>query len=972
MRGGVFLPPIQKEPKMSYRRLNPRMAYGKLIAVCLVIACATTAVFAVSSPLTAGTGSYIPRHGLIFTYPEEDFVLAPGASININAGSQVDHAQYTKDNPPTGVTPAFTCAEDSARRGSGIASVAETQSGSCIFTVTANTGASGVSLVYITFTSNVRDPDNDFYTLTQAFHVNITDEIIFTAPQNLSVRAGGTIQVDASAYASHAHVMVGSPPAAATLTCGEPTSRAILAEPPFDQTLGPYVPAPRRLHSRLDSVTRADAANSPCVYTVVAERFLVLTDSDGNTYNTGIEDTGPASFVVPYTSTATTTVNGNTVAVTFNADITLQVTPTTAVTAATYEEGFSPYPMIPLLDAGKCSTVYGAIGGLLRDCQALVAAQNHWASVDANRNLGVDHPLRSWGTGIYKNINRWPGVIISGVHQTSDNDLAVGAGGVVTDLDLSGQGIYGALPDSLSQLSGLRTLKLHNNYLGGNIPVSYGRLAIDPSGNPPSHGANPEWGSLRDFYFCGNYLDGAIPQTLLTQVINRQLRLAGTASADRILAIYYSTLHPAPEWAESRAEVRRIDVTCQTPGNGIPPLPQIRAQGAAYARVGAGGQVVTRLIKGLDLSWTDTAGYPCVIKPDGPDSSREIPCSQGTYAAPLYVWNAATAKWKQATEYHCISNSDPCTRWRQTVLPAGALFYYVDGYIDCRTLVNLNLESSRTGMAGGSAADCNDLRPFYGLVARSIVPPSTVPPSTSPASEQPPAQTQEPTQVADTNTGISSDPDTSSDTGTSSDAGTSSGTDAQSESQTSVWNTFTVSARVSVADIREQLDLDASQRVYVWNAERQAWSVATGSLSEGDLVTFETPEKVDEDDLGDLNLDTGTTSTTLTPGWTLLNSPETISRGRSSTRNFFLSSGLIDCDSSSYVLAVTSYSSENDRWSLWLPCHPLDESRLTYPGSAYRRISSIGQGDLVYIYYRGTRSQTITWNSEILKFEPSG
>ena len=79
----------------------------------------------------------------------------------------------------------------------------------------------------------------------------------------MKVAAGSTLDINASGYATHASY---------TITCGAATS----------------------LHTKLSSVSRADAANSPCEYTITPKASATA---------------GNATFTIPYTSSSGATLD---------------------------------------------------------------------------------------------------------------------------------------------------------------------------------------------------------------------------------------------------------------------------------------------------------------------------------------------------------------------------------------------------------------------------------------------------------------------------------------------------------------------------------------------------------------------------------------------------------------------------------------------------------------------------------------
>ena len=76
-------------------------------------------------------------------------------------------------------------------------------------------------------------------------------------------------------------------------------------------------------------------------------------------------------------------------------------------------------------------------------------------------------------------------------------------GGIVTDLDLSNNGLNGTLPITLGDLTSLSSLSLNNNQLTGSIPTELGNLSDmvylylydnQLTGNIPSCAGHHYWG----------------------------------------------------------------------------------------------------------------------------------------------------------------------------------------------------------------------------------------------------------------------------------------------------------------------------------------------------------------------------------------------------------------------------------------------------------------------------------------------
>ncbi len=193
------------------------------------------------------------------------------------------------------------------------------------------------------------------------------------------------------------------------------------------------------------------------------------------------------------------------------------------------------------------------------------------------------------------------------------------------------------------------------------------------------------------------------------------------------------------------------------------------------------------------------------------------------------------------------------------------------------------------------------------------------------------------------------------------------------------WNTLTVQGGGTTAQqIRLGLQLSASQTIYTWNNIAQTWTRVTRpdqTIRAGTRVSFRTEEAIPSEDLSEANLG-GTSSNRLTTGWSTLSIPQGIARtddtadGSAADTAFLLDPELTDCRNQQGIIAIASYSARSRRWSLWLPCHPAAERRLTTGEDApYRLLTSIAPADTTYIYTRTRQPLTIRWNEETQTYQ---
>ena len=203
-------------------------------------------------------------------------------------------------------------------------------------------------------------------------------------------------------------------------------------------------------------------------------------------------------------------------------------------------------------------------------------------------------------------------------------------------------------------------------------------------------------------------------------------------------------------------------------------------------------------------------------------------------------------------------------------------------------------------------------------------------------------------------------------------SGTTAPTDGTEEESALSWSTLTVQpGGTTVRTIRETLGLSSRRAIYAWNANTQTWTALadpTRTIPSGVVLSFRGPEEISREDLEIANIGQGTQQTVLAQGWNIINAAGDIVRVRD--RDFLVDDALIDCGRLQGVIAVASYNPRTGRWSLWLPCHPRTEARLTGgTNPTYDLLTSIGEDDSAYIYIRSRISLAIEWNAETQTYE---
>ena len=185
-----------------------------------------------------------PTSNITYTAPA-------GLKVGFNSTLAIDASAYVSDGPYT-----ITCGDATSIDTTKLTSVVRDSSGDgCSFTVTSK-NVQGTATFTVPYTSSGGD------TATGTISVEITP-ISYTAPVGLKVVAGGSLNINASGYATHT---------GHTISCGDA----------------------KNVDSKFTSVTRADPTNKPCEYTVTAGASARA---------------GAATFTVPYTSTGGATLD---------------------------------------------------------------------------------------------------------------------------------------------------------------------------------------------------------------------------------------------------------------------------------------------------------------------------------------------------------------------------------------------------------------------------------------------------------------------------------------------------------------------------------------------------------------------------------------------------------------------------------------------------------------------------------------
>ena len=173
----------------------------------------------------------------------------------------------------------------------------------------------------------------------------------------------------------------------------------------------------------------------------------------------------------------------------------------------------------------------------------------------------------------------------------------------------------------------------------------------------------------------------------------------------------------------------------------------------------------------------------------------------------------------------------------------------------------------------------------------------------------------------------------------------------------------------SSSQFAQRIGMRADQEFWQWDASSQIWrriplTSSFGSVSPGTALAFRLPSDVDflPDELRD-TLDVADENLTLKlfHGWNILAMGGTVDRDSEESVVSFIDTALIDCTTTSGVIAVVRLSPQGEV-SVELPCHPSSERRFT-------PLERISEGDTIFVNFRSTLPVDVTWNPSSRRYE---
>ena len=474
---------------------------------------------------------------------------------------------------------------------------------------------------------------------------------------------------------------------------------------------------------------------------------------------------------------------------------------------------------------------------------------------------------------------------------------------------------------------------LGSNHLSGSIPAQLGTIA-----------------TLNLLSFCGNYLTGAVPSSLQSGVTllgyniadgynpvacQRASNIRYTPTAGLGVSIGDTITIEAAEYADDGI----YTIECGDPSGISASLSSVtRAPNTCRFTVTAGAS-------------PGTGSFTVIYSSSGGDTHTAtitVAISSILFSSPTGLSVAAgqsntiNASFYASESGHSISCSDATNidnKFSSVTRTPNSCSYLITARADSEGSASFTVPYSSTSGASLNA-----------IISVSITPAPTRPEMPEPDQGSPLVYEPDPgTQRPATGTSVPEE------------------TDVDSE-----WNTFTVqSGGTTAGTIRQQLGLPANRALYTWDAETQAWTQVTSPTSTipaGTTLSFLSQPGLGTEELETAGLGQNTQEVSLTNGWNIINAAGDAERVRDA--DFLVDDALIDCGQLFGVIAVINYDPSTRRWSLWLPCHPRAETRLTTgENPAYDLLTSIDEGDSTYIYIRSRIPLEIAWNAETQTYE---
>lgn len=569
--------------------------------------------------------------------------------------------------------------------------------------------------------------------------------------------------------------------------------------------------------------------------------------------------------------------------------------------------------------------------------------------------------------------------------------------GELSLLHLNDNSFTGSIPGSLSSLTELSVLKLSNNRFSGSIPSDLNSLG--PA--HPSSGAG-----LTELHICGNDLTGPMPQYLRTTGFN----LAGyprSQGYDPVQCQRGQTITPSPSTTTTTTTTTTIAPS--EPGTEAP------AQGESFYNLHpsqSAGCITGTLVRPRG-----------VLSPDpripGPNNDLVDDClALLELRENTLLWTGHLRGWRDRT------NRTPLSTWtgvtisngRVTALNLRGHNLQDDsdfglgplGKLTALTILDIS-DNQLTSSIPASIGNLPNLRTFAfcdnrlsGAVPASLR--SGVQLVNYPANlgynpvgcqrEQSGTPTPGPTTTTAT-----TEPD--SPTTTTAAAPTSSTTTTTTPPRMSVcdpdereWPALSVGeGGASIAAIRGALfDGSTTQAIYRWYASRGEWARVlskTGQFPEGRVISLRCVT-TDAGTLNRLNLLGGTRQIALRENTNLIVAPEDLTRSEDDRSSYLIAEELTRCGgvalgsvlgnrptvrgSDSGITVITIRNPDTGRWAISFPCDPvLEDVFIARPENNYDEVSSINQGDIIYLRFitsfRYPDNFNIYWNSETSQYE---